>query len=254
MAEQVENITPYLDDRRQKTEQVKEMFDSIAQAYDFMNRAMTFGVDKLWRRKAVRMLEKKRPRSILDLATGTGDLAIALAKKIPDAKVTGADLSPQMLEVGRRKVRQAGLAQRIEMLEADGTALPFADNSFESVTIAYGIRNFESMLAGYREMFRVLRPGGTLLVVELATPVSAVPLAFYKVYTRWIIPAVGRLVSKEKRAYSYLPESIAAVPQRHSMLSLMEQAGFCDTIFKSLTFGTCIIYSATKPGAITRNS
>lgn len=247
MAEQVENITPYLDDRRQKTEQVKEMFDSIAPAYDFMNRAMTFGVDKLWRRKAVRMLEKKRPRTILDLATGTGDLAIALAKKIPDAKVTGADLSPQMLEVGRRKVRQAGLAQRIEMLEADGTALPFADNSFDSVTIAYGIRNFESMLAGYGEMFRVLRPGGTLVVIELATPVSPVPLAFYKAYTRWIIPAVGRMVSKEKRAYSYLPESIAAVPQRHSMLSLMEQAGFGDATFRPLTFGTCIIYSATKP-------
>lgn len=243
----VENITPYLDDQRHKTDQVKEMFDSIAPAYDFMNRAMTFGVDKLWRRKAVKTVSAARPSGILDLATGTGDLAIALARKMPGATVTGADLSPQMLEIGRRKVQQAGLAERIEMLEADGTALPFADGTFDAVTIAYGIRNFESMLAGYREMFRVLRPGGLLIVVELATPENPLALAFYKAYTRWLIPMVGRLVSKEKRAYSYLPESIAAVPQRDEMLGIIREAGFDDTAFRPLTFGTCIIYTATKP-------
>lgn len=246
MGQKVEEITPYRDERT-KTEQVREMFDNIAPAYDFMNRAMTFGVDKLWRRRAVKMVGADNPSLILDLATGTGDLAVALARRLPGVKVTGADLSPHMLEIGRRKIRQANLDSRIELVEADGTNLPMPDNRFDSVTIAYGIRNFESMANGYREMLRVLKPGGTLTVVELATPVNPLALAGYKVYTRYLIPFIGRLVSGQRSAYSYLPESIAAVPQREKMLALMEQAGFSDATYKPLTLGTCIIYRARKP-------
>ena len=247
MAEKVESITPYADTDRDKTSQVRHMFDAIAPAYDFMNRAMTFGVDKRWRAKAVGMLAEGEPARVLDVATGTGDLAIAIAKKLPRTQVTGADLSEQMLQVGRRKVEAAGLSDRITLSQADGTDLPFASDSFDAVSIAYGIRNFADILGGYREMLRVLRPGGELVVVELATPVNPLALAFYNVYTKALIPTVGRLVSKDRRAYSYLPESIKAVAQREEMLALMEKAGFERTSFKAMTFGTCIIYKATKP-------
>ena len=230
-----------------KTSQVKEMFDSIAPAYDFMNRAMTVGVDKWWRRKAVQSVAAANPHAVLDLATGTGDLAIALARRMPTAKITGADLSPQMLEIAHMKVQRKGLQLNISLHEADGTALPWAEASFDAVTIAYGIRNFENINAGYSEMYRVLKPGGTLTVVELATPVNPVALSFYKLYTRWLIPALGRLISRKRRAYSYLPESIAAVPQRERMLELIEKAGFSRATHRPLTFGTCIIYTASKP-------
>ena len=159
-----EQIKPY-DSVRPKTEQVEEMFDSIAPAYDFMNRAMTLGIDKLWRAKAVKMIRRRQPADILDVATGTGDLAIKLAREIPGVRVTGVDLSEQMLAIGRDKVRLAGLSDRISLSKADCLALPMADASFDAVTVAYGVRNLEHLAQGYREMARVLRPGGMLCVV-----------------------------------------------------------------------------------------
>ena len=240
-----ENINPY-DDNRPKTEQVREMFDSIAPAYDFMNRAMTFGIDKLWRRCAVKMIAKYAPKRILDIATGTGDLAIRLAKSLKPESVVGVDLSEQMLAIGQEKVRKEGLAGIVSLSSADCMHLPFENEIFDCVTVAYGVRNFEHLQQGYEEMHRVLRSGGVLCVIELSSPTSPLVKPLYKAYTKWIIPAVGRLVSKDVRAYSYLPESIAAVPQGENMLALMKNVGFSQCSFTPLTFGTCTIYIAVK--------
>lgn len=244
MAE-VEHITPYGNDAP-KEEQVEQMFDSIAPAYDFMNRAMTLGIDRLWRSKAVGMLRASNPQHILDIATGTGDLAIELARKLPQATIVGADLSEGMVTIGREKVEKAGLSDRVTLTVADCLHLPFNNEEFDCITVAYGVRNFADIEAGYREMYRVMRPGGVLCVIELSTPTNRLVKPFYRLYTRGIIPAIGRLISKDSRAYSYLPESIAAVPQGAAMCALMEQAGFTDAQFKPLTFGVCTIYTAHR--------
>ena len=241
-----EQITPY-DSVRPKTEQVEEMFDSIAPAYDFMNRAMTLGIDKLWRAKAVKMIRRRQPADILDVATGTGDLAIKLAREIPGVRVTGVDLSEQMLAIGRDKVRLAGLSDRISLSKADCLALPMADASFDAVTVAYGVRNFEHLAQGYREMARVLRPGGMLCVVELSVPQSRLVRPFYELYTRRIIPVIGRMVSSDRSAYTYLPASIAAMPQGERMLAIMEEAGLVRPALRPLTLGVCTIYTAFRP-------
>lgn len=241
-----EKIKPY-DNNRGKTEQVEEMFDSISGAYDLMNRAMTLGIDKLWRRRAVRLVKACTPAVVADLATGTGDLAIALARQIGNARVNGYDLSEGMLRVGRAKVAKAGLDDRISLTQADCLDLPAPDSSVDAVTVAYGVRNFEHLDRGYREMLRVLRPGGLLCVVELSTPRGRITGPLYRCYTRWLVPALGRLVSRDRRAYSYLPESIAAVPQGRNMCDLMSRAGFTDCQFRPMTFGACTIYTARKP-------
>ena len=246
MEVKAEHIKPY-DHDRDKSVQVREMFDSIAPAYDWMNRAMTFGLDKLWRRRAVGIVAADNPDSIVDLATGTGDLAIAMARKIPRASITGLDLSDGMVSIGQRKVAEAGLSGRIRLLTGDCLAMPFQDTSADAVTVAYGVRNFEHLDRGYAEMFRILKPGGLLCVVELSTPVNPFVRPFYKLYTKIIIPALGRIVSKDRRAYSYLPESIAAVPQGDVMLSLIRDAGFTETRLRRLTFGVCTIYTARRP-------
>ena len=242
---QVENVNPY-DDFRHKSEQVREMFDSIAPAYDFMNRAMTFGIDKLWRRAAVKLLAGERHDDILDIATGTGDLAILLARKLDPLSVTGVDLSEGMVEIGRRKVSAAGLDEVVTLGIGDCLQLPFPDESFDCITCAYGVRNFQDLAAGYREMHRVLRPGGMAVILELSTPRSALVKPLYNLYTRYLIPTVGRLVSKDVRAYSYLPESIAAVPQGSGMTAIMTNAGFREARHIPMTFGTCTIYAARK--------
>ena len=241
-----EDINPYSDDSRAKTEQVRDMFDSIAPAYDFMNSAMSFGIHRRWLAEAVNTVARQDPKSILDVATGTADVAIRLARQIPGASVTGIDLSQGMIDIGAKKVAQAGLDGRIVLRQADCLALPFDDNSFDCVTVAYGVRNFERLADGYREMLRVLKPGGLLVVIELSTPQSAVVRPFYNFYTRRIIPLVGRLVSKDVRAYSYLPESIAAVAQRSDMTDLMSSVGFTDATFRQFTLGVCCLYTARK--------
>lgn len=222
------------------------MFDNIAPAYDFMNRAMSFGIDKLWRKKAVSIIKRHGGKNMLDVATGTGDLAINMGKSMPDARITGIDLSEKMIGCGLAKIRSAKLDDRIQLMQADCLDLPFDDDSFDVITVAYGVRNFEKLQQGYNEMARVMKPGGMLVVIELSTPTSRWVLPFYKLYTRHIIPMVGRIVSKDVRAYTYLPESIAAVPQGQAMLSLMEKAGFKQTRHLPLTFGTCTIYIGIK--------
>lgn len=247
MKAECENINPYgADDPRHKASQVEEMFDNIAPAYDFMNRAMTMGIDRRWRRLAVSLAAKSSPRRILDVATGTGDLAITLAKSIPESEVTGIDLSEGMIRVGEKKIKSAGLSDRVRLRAADCLALPFEDNSFDVITAAFGVRNFEHLDRGYAEMLRVLRPGGQLIVLELSTPTSALIKPLYQIYTRGVIPIVGRIVSHDSSAYSYLPASIAAVPQGSRMTDMMLRAGFGAATFRPLTFGVCTLYAARK--------
>lgn len=240
-----EKITPYGTDRP-KGAQVEEMFDNIAPAYDFMNRTMTLGIDRSWRRKVVGTAAAAAPRAVLDVATGTGDLALQLARAIPGAAVTGIDLSEGMLSVGRRKVEEAGLAGRITLQQGDCLNLPFPDGSFDVVTVAFGVRNFEHLDRGYAEMARVLRKGGTLIILELSVPSSPLVKPFYTIYTKGIIPLLGRMVSSDSRAYSYLPESIAAMPQGEKMLALMEGAGLTGCVLRPLTLGVSSIYTGLK--------
>ncbi|MDE5669340.1 MAG: bifunctional demethylmenaquinone methyltransferase/2-methoxy-6-polyprenyl-1,4-benzoquinol methylase UbiE [Duncaniella sp.] len=222
------------------------MFDSIAPAYDFMNRAMTMGIDRLWRHKAVRLLRDCQHDDILDIATGTGDLAIKLARELDPIAVTGVDLSEGMIEIGRAKVAKEGLQEVVTLGIGDCLLLPFTDASFDVVTCAYGVRNFADLLAGYREMHRVLRPGGRAVILELSTPTSPMVRPLYNFYTRHVIPTVGRMVSKDVRAYSYLPESIAAVPQGDAMTAIMLEAGFSQARAIPLTMGVCTIYEAVS--------
>lgn len=241
-----EDITPY-DSSRGKTEQVREMFDNIAPAYDRLNRLMSFGLDRSWRRKAVALTGAAAPAHIVDIATGTGDFAISLARGIPGARVTGLDLSGGMVEIGRRKVEAAGLGGRISLTVGDCLASPLGSVVADAVTVAFGVRNFADLAAGYRAMYDMLRPGGMLCVIELSTPPSALVRPFYNLYAGHIIPLLGRAISADRSAYSYLPASIAAVPQGADMLALMEAAGFADTRYRRLTMGVCTIYTAIKP-------
>ena len=222
------------------------MFDSIAPVYDFMNRAMTFGIDKLWRRKAVSYLQRRGVQSLLDVATGTGDFAMLRCRRLKPRRLVGIDLSENMLSRAQQKAQRAGLDNVIEYAKGDCLALDFGDGEFDAVTVAYGVRNFEHLEQGYAEMHRVLRKGGVLCVIELSTPRNPIVLALYKFYTRKFIPLLGRSISKDARAYSYLPESIAAVPQADDMLDIMRRAGFSNCTYHALTFGTCTIYIGEK--------
>ncbi len=240
-----EKITPY-GSNATKTDQVKDMFDSIAPAYDFMNRAMTFGIDKIWRKIAVNILKKQNPKTLLDVATGTGDLAFLLHKVIKPDQITGIDLSSQMLSIAEIKAKKAGLENTIKFEQGNCLELKYQDNCFDAITVAYGVRNFENLRKGYSEMFRVLNTNGTLCVIELSTPTNSFIKWIYDIYTKYLIPFVGKLISKDKRAYAYLPESIAAVPQGNDMLEIMQKAGFKNCYFKRLTFGVCTIYIGKK--------
>lgn len=246
-----EGVKPY-NDSDAKGKQVGEMFDSIAPSYDFMNTIMTGGLHKHWRNKALKMAAKMLPegasKNILDVACGTGDVSFQLHKMFPKANITGLDLSPGMLWVAKGKLEwwDADTQKLITFMEGDCLKMPFADDTFDMVTVAYGVRNFERLEDGYREMHRVLRKGGVLCVVELSEPSCAPVKALYRTYSRYVIPFVGKMVSHDTRAYSYLPESIAACPQRGDMTAMMVRAGFNSPSFKSLTFGVVTIYIAVK--------
>lgn len=251
MMESPEEIKPY-NETEAKGKQVGEMFDSIAPAYDFMNTAMTGGLHRFWRDRALKMAARRRggvaPARILDVACGTGDVALRLHGLYPEARITGLDLSAGMLRIARKKLEGMDEDARklIDFVEGDSLALPYPDDTFDLVTVAYGVRNFERLEDGYREMRRVLKPGGTICVVELSEPPGGMIRQLYRFYSRRIIPMVGKMVSRDPRAYSYLPESIAACPQRADMTAMMRRAGFDDCMYKSLTFGVVTIYLADK--------
>ena len=246
-----ESVKPY-NDEEAKGKQVGEMFDSIAPSYDFMNTMMTGGLHKRWRNKALKMaaakLPKEGPKMVLDVACGTGDVSFRLYELFPQAHVTGLDLSAGMLRIAGEKLAgmDAMAKKHITFIEGDSLSMPFPDDTFDMVTVAYGVRNFERLEEGYREMRRVLKPKGVLCVIELSEPKNPLIKSGYRLYSRNVIPLVGRMVSHDTRAYSYLPESIAACPQRGDMTAMMERAGFREAIFKSLTLGVITIYLASK--------
>ncbi len=252
----VEEIKPY-DKDTGKAQQVEEMFDTIAPSYDFLNHAMTFGLDRLWRNKAIRILRKTMNGSrdldaprLLDVACGTGDVTLSLREKFPRSDVDGVDLSAGMLRQAENKLltpRYARYAGSVSFREADCLALPFADATYDAVTVAYGVRNFENLQKGYREMLRVLRPGGTLCVIELCEPASWPVRILYRLYSRCLIPLMGRMISGDPKAYSYLLDSIRRCPQRKEMTALMEKAGFTDTKYHTLFPGTVAVYTGRHP-------
>ena len=240
-----DDFKPY-DDGRSKTEQVEAMFDRIAPQYDRMNRTMSFGTDRGWRRLAIRHLRRFAPRTVLDVATGTGDFAIEAFRGLNPDRIVATDISEGMMEVGRRKVERLGLGDRIVFQREDSQAFSFADGTFDAVTVAFGVRNFEDLDKGLSEMHRVLRPGGQLAILELTVPERRVLRWMYNFYASVIIPALGRVMSADGRAYVYLPTSIRSFPQGEAMRSIIAKAGFRDVKFRRLTFGACTFYTAVK--------
>lgn len=240
-----EKIKPY-DHGGEKTRQVEQMFDNIAPSYDKLNHRLSWDIDRGWRKKAIGQLAEHQPRIMLDIATGTGDFAILAARMLHPEKLIGADISEKMIEIGREKVKREGLAQTISFMKEDCMNLSFADGTFDAVTAAFGIRNFQNLDRGLSEMCRVLKPGGQLSIVELTTPVRFPMKQLFRIYSHTILPAYGRLISKDKSAYSYLTATIEAFPQGESMMEILKKAGFRQTAFKRLTFGICTMYSATK--------
>lgn len=241
-----EKIKPYGNEGA-KGPQVERMFDNIAHSYDLLNHSLSFGIDRRWRRAAVNALRPYRPRRILDVATGTGDFALLSARELAPESLLGVDLSAGMLDVARRKAQAAGLERVVSFAKDDCMSLSLPDNGFDAVTVAYGVRNFEDLDRGLREMLRVLKPGGRLVIVELCTPVGFPMKQLFAFYSRVWMPLMGRVISRDRQAYSYLPATMAAFPQGEVMRRILERAGFEDVKFKRFTFGLSTLYTAGKP-------
>ena len=242
---QQETIKPY-EAGGGKAAQVEAMFDNIAPSYDKLNHRLSWNIDRGWRRKAIRALMPHRPQTVLDIATGTGDFAILAAQMLKPRRLVGADISEGMMAVGREKVQQLGLQDVISFEKEDCLNLSYPDGTFDAVTAAFGIRNFADLDRGLREMCRVLRPGGHLSIVELTTPVAFPMKQLFHVYSHTVLPVYGRLVSKDRQAYSYLTKTIEAFPQGERMMAILTKAGFREASFQRLTFGICTMYSAVK--------
>lgn len=238
-------VVPYKDQAVSKKEQVAQMFNSISRRYDFLNHLLSLGIDKRWRKKAIKILAEAKPKHILDVATGTGDFAIQALSVNPD-KITGVDISEGMLEVGRKKLLQRGLTGKIELKLGDSENLPFPDNNFDAVTVGFGVRNFENLKKGLAEINRVMKPGATLVVLEFSRPTKFPFKQGYKFYFNFILPKIGRLVSRDKSAYTYLPESVEAFPDGDRFTAILQEIGFKNTACKPLTFGISSIYTAQK--------
>ncbi|WP_109299797.1 bifunctional demethylmenaquinone methyltransferase/2-methoxy-6-polyprenyl-1,4-benzoquinol methylase UbiE [Aquimarina sp. AU474] len=240
-----ENITPYKDNNRSKKEQVTEMFDTISGNYDGLNRVISFGIDVKWRKKVVKLVGKIKPEKILDVATGTGDLAINLSKT-GASKIVGLDISTGMLEVGRKKIETKNLDTVIDMVTGDSENLPYEENYFDAVTVAFGVRNFENLEKGLSEIYRVLRPGGIFVVLETSLPTKTPYRQGHKLYTTKVLPLIGKIFSKDQSAYSYLSESAAAFPYGEAFNNILKKIGFIDVEDKPQTFGVATIYKAKK--------
>lgn len=238
-------VTPYKDSSLNKKEQVEQMFDNISGNYDGLNRVISFGVDVKWRKKVIKLVKAISPQSVLDIATGTGDLAISMTETNA-SRIVGLDISEGMLAVGRKKIKEKGLTQRIEMIQADSEALPFEDNTFDAITVAFGIRNFEHLEKGLSEIFRVLKPNGLFVILETSVPTKFPFRQGYFFHTRVILPVIGKLFSKDKVAYSYLSESAASFPYGEELNNILRKIGFISVEDKPQTFGVATIYTATK--------
>ncbi len=238
-------VLPYHNQTGSKKEQVSQMFNAIACSYDFLNRFLSLGIDKYWRRRAIKMVKKQHPKKILDIATGTGEFAIEAAKLNPK-QIVGIDISEGMLKLGRKKIKKKKLENVIELKIGDVEKLNFEDNTFDAVIAGFGVRNFQQLAISLKQMHRVCQPGAMLVILEFSKPVAFPVKQLYQFYFYKILPIVGRNISKDKSAYRYLPESVNAFPDGKEFLKLLSQAGFINPTQKRLTFGVVTIYSATK--------
>lgn len=239
-------VVPYKESEAGKKEQVAAMFDNVSSRYDLLNRVLSAGIDIQWRKKALKGLKAENPRAVLDVATGTGDLAIMAAKILKPDSITGVDISEGMLRVGRKKIKDAGLDKVITLQKGDSENLVFEDGAFDAVTVAFGVRNFENLEKGLKELRRVLRPGGRLMILEFSKPRTFPVNYLYNVYFKYILPFIGRLVSKDMSAYSYLPESVEKFPFGEDFLEKLRDAGFNNVQWRKLTFGISSIYTGIK--------
>ncbi|CAM1351529.1 bifunctional demethylmenaquinone methyltransferase/2-methoxy-6-polyprenyl-1,4-benzoquinol methylase UbiE [Tenacibaculum insulae] len=238
-------IKPYKDSELGKKEQVAKMFDNISEDYDGLNRVISLGIDVSWRKKVVKLVGENNPQQILDIATGTGDLALMMAKLNPK-KITGLDISAGMLEVGKQKIAKANLSEKIEMIVGDSENMPFNDNTFDAITVSFGVRNFENLDKGLTEILRVLKPGGKFVVLETSNPTKFPFKQGYKFYTNFILPVIGKIFSKDKVAYSYLSESANSFPFGEAFNNILQKNGFKSAKNLPVTFGVASIYTALK--------
>ncbi|MDE3212971.1 MAG: bifunctional demethylmenaquinone methyltransferase/2-methoxy-6-polyprenyl-1,4-benzoquinol methylase UbiE [Bacteroidota bacterium] len=241
-----DSVVPFSKSREGKKRQVQQMFDNIAFRYDFLNRFLSAGIDKSWRRKAIRELKGIAPKKVLDVATGTGDFAIQCYKTLQPEQITGIDISEGMLELGRQKVQRLGLESCITLLNGDSEAILFPENSFDAVTVAFGVRNFENLEAGLSEILRVLRPGGRLVVLEFSRPSLPVIRSLYQFYMRFITPNLGRVISRDNEAYQYLNDSVQKFPEKQDFIQILNQLQYRHSFYKTLSLGICTIYCAEK--------
>lgn len=247
-----DTIIPFKDSAKGKKEQVAEMFDKIAGKYDVLNRFLSARTDIGWRKKAIRRFKKDNPQQILDVATGTADMAIMACRLLNPEQVTGIDISEGMLELGRKKVEKEGLVNKIQLHTGDSETIKFADNTFDAVMVAFGVRNFENLERGLSEMLRVLKPGGQLVVLEFSKPRRRAVKSFYNLYMGLVAPQVARWFRQNKEAYQYLNESANAFPDRQLFTDILKKVGYSDTDCTPLSFGICCIYSGRKSAAADR--
>jgi len=239
-------ITPYEQADTGKKQQVATMFNNISKKYDFLNHFLSFGIDKIWRKKAISTLRELKPQNILDVATGTGDFAFEAIRILNPQKITGIDISEGMLSIAQNKINDRGLSGRFEVQVGDSERLSFPDEAFDAVTVAFGVRNFENLEQGLHDICRVIRPGGQAVILEFSNPKKFPIKQFYSFYSKNLLPRIGKLFSKDSRAYSYLPESIAQFPDGSNFTNLLLEAGFKQAVCKPQTFGICTIYIGTK--------
>jgi demethylmenaquinone methyltransferase / 2-methoxy-6-polyprenyl-1,4-benzoquinol methylase len=242
-----DHIIPNKNSEQTKKEQVAEMFDQLAGKYDMLNRFLSARTDIGWRKKAIRMLKKENPKLILDVATGTGDMALMAYKMLKPEKITGIDISEGMLELGRKKIEKEGLNDKIILHIGDSEAINYSENTFDAVMVAFGVRNFENLEKGLAEMHRVMKPGGQIIILEFSKPRSRPIKKLYNLYMGMVAPQVARWFRQNKEAYLYLCESANAFPDRHLFTDILKKTGFTETGFKPLSLGICCIYSGKKP-------
>ena len=243
---QHDTVVPFEQSTDSKKKQVANMFDQIAFRYDFLNRFLSGGIDVYWRKKAVAELKEIQPKILLDVATGTGDLAIMAEKYLHPSKITGIDISEGMLEKGREKLKRIGKTAIITLESGDSEAINFPDSSFDAITVAFGVRNFQDLEKGLQEMLRVLKPGGKLVVLEFSKPKQSLFKGFYNVYMKVVTPGIGTWISKNKEAYKYLTSSVKAFPEGETFLHILNKTGFTNTYLKRLSLGICTIYCGRK--------
>lgn len=242
-----DTITPFDDSKKTKKEQIAEMFNNLSSCYDRLNRLLSGGTDISWRKKAIRQLKPDNPRKILDVATGTADMSILACRVLHPESVIGIDISDDMLEVGRKKVEKERLSSQIRLQTGDSETINFADNSFDAVMVAFGVRNFQNLQQGLKEMLRVLRPGGKLVVLEFSRPRRRIFRSLYNLYMGIVAPEIARWFSQDKKAYQYLNQSARLFPERQGFVDILNNVGYSDTSFKPLSGGICCIYIGRKP-------